>query len=365
MRLSIVFLSFAVFATSIAVSPVFGQTQLVSENFFPAESEFKELKGIQGEKDLKAPAELAHLEHAAVLREVGLTRFVERSYVLADARALSIEVMTLGDARGAYSLLTLFRGSDIQSGPPGNFFASGPEALVFISGNFCVRIRTGETGDLARRVAVSVSNRIGNRGLTPPTLIRHFPKDSYDPSTVLYILGPQALASFGTSVAGATLKVPPDVEIAQARCTVAGQTGTLTLLSFQTIPLAEEYFNSNVIAARETPAGASIYTRQTGPLVGILEGNFTPQVADKTLGAIKFSYSIKWIFDRNQQRGGTIWGVPVKVLGTVVRSLLFTMLLCLASIVAGTIFAFGRMYVRRRWGRPDDEGYIRLKINEN
>ncbi len=365
MRLLRTLLSVTVFAVSIAGSPLLGQTQLVGESFFPAEAEFKELKAIQGEKDLKEPAGLATIEHAAVFREAGLSRLSERSYVLTDGRTLSIEIMTLGDARGAYSLLTLLRESEIQAGPPGNFFASAPDTLVFVSGDYCVRIRTNETGDLARRVAVSVSNRIGIREPNPPTLIRHFPKDSYDPSSVRYLLGPQALASFGTPSAVANLKIPPDVEIAQARCVVEGQTGTMTLLSFQTIPLAEEYFNS-MGAAPDVPAtAASLYTRQTGPIVGILEGNFTPQVADKTLGSIKFSYSIKWIFDRNQQRSGTIWGVPVKVLGTVVRSIFFTMLLCLMSVVAGTIIAFGRIYIRRRWGRSEDEGYIRLKINEN
>ncbi len=365
MRLFTFLLPFAVIASAITVFPVYSQTQLVGGSFFPAESEFRELKAIHGERDLNTPAELAKLEHGRVLREAGLTRLAERSYVLSDARTLSIEVMTLADARGAYSLLTLLRKADIQAGPPGNYFASAPETLVFVSGDYCVRIRTDEVGELAHRVAVSVSNRIGVREPNLPMLVRHFPRDSYDPATVRYLLGPQALASFGTPVMGGHLRVPPDVEIAQADCAVEGQTGTMTLLSFQTIPLAEEYFGSIGGASGETPSATSLYTRQTGPLVGILEGNFTPQVADKTLGSIRFSYSIKWIFDRNQQRSGTIWGVPVKVLGTVVRSLLFTMLLCLMSVVAGTIIAFGRIYVRRHWGRSDDEGYIRLKINEN
>jgi hypothetical protein len=99
--------------------------------------------------------------------------------------------------------------------------------------------------------------------------------------------------------------------------------------------------------------------------VEILEGNFSPEVADKTLGSIRFLYSVKWIYDRARHQGQTVWGVPVRILGTVVRSLVFTALLCVLSVVAGVMVAAGRVYVRRRLGREDDSGYIRLKINEN
>jgi hypothetical protein len=60
-----------------------------------------------------------------------------------------------------------------------------------------------------------------------------------------------------------------------------------------------------------------------------------------------------------------VWGVPVRILGTVVRSIVFTALLCLASIVLGIIMAFSRLYLRKRLGRTDDDAYIRLKLDEN
>jgi hypothetical protein len=365
MRLPAFLLSLAVLTNALAVYPVFAQTQLVSNSFFPAALEFKELKAIQAERDLKDPAELAKLEHAPVLLEAGIKRYAERTYALADRGSLSIEVMTFADARGAYSMLTLLAKASVHTGPPGNYFCSDADTLVFHLGNYYVRIRSGVAGDLSRRVAISVANRIGDRAPNPPNLVKHFPEQGCDVSSIRYILGPQALASFGAPVAGATLKIPSDVEVAQTECTARGQAGTLTLLSFPTIPLAEEYFNSGAVFDRGTPGSASLYTRQTGPLVSILEGNFTPEAADKTLGTIKFSYSIKWIFDRNSQQNRTIWGVPIKILDTVVRSVLFTVLLCVISIVAGVVLAAGRMFARRRWALTDDDAFIRLKINED
>ncbi|MBZ5495870.1 MAG: hypothetical protein LAP85_05665 [Acidobacteriia bacterium] len=359
------FLPLAVLTGVLAAPSLCAQTQLVSSDHFPAALEFKELKAIQEDKDVADLAALAKLEQGPVYVEAGLNRYAKRTYALADSGNLAVEIMTMADPRGAFSLLTLLAKPQVRPGPPGDFFTSDSGTLLVAVGNYCVRIRSNSPGDLPRRVATSVANRIGRHEPNAPNLIRHFPTKICDLSSIRYFLGSEAMATFGTSVAGTPLKIPADVEAAQALCAAQGQTGTLTLLSFPTIQIAEDYFNSSAISDRGGPRIASLYTRQTGPLVCILEGNFIPQTADETLGSIKFSYAIKWIFDKSRQQGRTIWGVPVRILGTVVRSLLFTVLLCLASIIAGILIAAGRVYVRRRWGRPDDDGYIRLKINED
>ena len=358
MRFSMLLLS-----AILAAGALFGQTQLVSDNFFPAPMEFKELSSVREEREFKVPVQLAALEQGALLIETGLRHYAERSYTLADSGTLSIEVLTFPDARSAYSLLTILSNAPLQPGPPGDFYSAGSESILLISGNRFVRVRSAAV-DLARHVALSVANRIGSSRPDPPSLIKHFPKDSCDPSTARYFLASGALKSFGTPVAGSSLTVPPDVEVAQARCASPGRNGTMTLLHFPTIVLAEEYFDTAAIFPRDPSGSLNIYTRQTGPIVAILEGNFAPDSADKTLGSITFQYSIKWIYDRaNQSR--TIWGVPVRILGTVVHSLVFTALLCLGSIAVGIGLAAGRMYFRKRFGPSESSEFIRLKINED
>src|SRR4030042_3278008 len=155
MRLSILILSFI-----LAAGPLFGQTQLVSDNFFPAPMEFQELSSVREEREFKDPVRLAALEQGALLLETGLRHYAERSYALADAGTLSIEVLTLPDARSAYSLLTIFSNAPLQPGPPGGFYSAGSESILLTSGNRFVRVRSA-AGDLARRVALSVANRIG------------------------------------------------------------------------------------------------------------------------------------------------------------------------------------------------------------
>ncbi len=358
----------AVALASVAIliaAPLAAQVQYVNDGFFPAALEFKEIKSVQAERDLKNTAELAKLEYGPAFVEAGLLRYGERTYALSDTGSLSISIYTFGDGRAAYSALTLLAKSAIQTGPPGDFVAREGESLFFASGSNCVQIRSSSAGDLPRRVATSIANRIGNHESKAPSLIRHLPAGSCDPASIRYFVGPRALEYFGTRIAGENLAIPGDVEVVQAHCTVQDRTGTYSLLSFPTIQMAEEYFNSASLLNRDVSGKTGLFTRQTGPLVGILEGNFPAEAADKTLGLLKFSYAVKWIYEKNKP-GQLIWGVPVRILGTVVRSIMFTALLCVLSIMAGVMIAAGRVYVRRRWPRlAENDSYIRLKLDED
>ena len=63
-------------------------------------------------------------------------------------------------------------------------------------------------------------------------------------------------------------------------------------------------------------------------------------------------------------------GIPVGILGTVVRSLVLTGLLCGLSIIAGAGIATFRLLLRKYapnnyLDRPERTEIIRLKIDEN
>ncbi len=349
---------------SFPVSALLGQTQLVGSHF-PAEMEFQELKSVVNEREIGSESELAKLENGRLMLEAGLRRYRKRTYDLAAGGRAAVEILTMADARGAYSLLSLLRTTGMQNGPPGDLYALDKGSLVFSSGKYYVRIGDVQSTEFQRRLALSVGNRSGASEGKLPSLVGHIPGAECDPFSARYFLGPLALGAFGASVAGTALKLPSGTEVLQAKCGPSGSQGTITLLSFPTIQLAEEYFESGSVFPRAGGTSPNVYTRQTGPLVGILEGNFAPGAADKVLGSIKFDYSVKWIFDRNNQQNRMIWGVPMSILGTVVRSLVFTALLCLISIAVGILLAAGKVYTRRRWGRSDDDYFIRLKIHEN
>jgi hypothetical protein len=100
--------------------------------------------------------------------------------------------------------------------------------------------------------------------------------------------------------------------------------------------------------------------------VAVLEGTFDPASANKLLSLIKFSYSIRWIYDKGH-KSTIIWGVPAGILGTVVKSLLFVVLLCALSIVAGVGFAVFRVVLRgfapkNFLDRPERTEITRLRL---
>jgi hypothetical protein len=229
-----------------------------------------------------------------------------------------------------------------------------------------VRITEGGNGELSRKVAASVSNRIGQRETALPQLITHFPKNGYDPSSLRYFLGPISYDLF-KSPQGKKLNFEPGMEIAEANYSLNNQTGTLALINFPTHELAEGY--QEQLENSDQNRG-SMYVKRAGPLLGVLTGGFDPPTADSVLNSIQFSYAIKWIYDKNNSRSSrTVWGVPMPILGTVVRSILLVGILCGFSLLAGAGFGFFRVWLRNYapqnyFDRPERTEMTRLKINE-
>ena len=343
-----------------AVSAATAQVELVSENYFPAEFEFQELQKISSEQTIEDPARLSKVDGGRLFSDVGFRKYEKRIYSAGTSGSVSIEIVSLLDFRAAYSLLTLLREDNIKEGPPGDAYTMTPGGIRFAHGKEWVRIQgNGVPEDLPRRIAVSVSNRIGSRRPKPPSLVARLPKTGYDASTLRYYPGIEAFKSYSGRVPE-QFRYDSDFEIAQARYSANNQTGTLSLLSFPTSEVAEEYFNG-----LESTESSKVYTKRAGPLVGILEGKFDPGTAEKILDGIQFSYSIRWI--ENPQKPATVWGIPAGILGTVVKSLLFVVILCGVSILLGIAFAALRVALRvyapnHSPDRPDRTEITRLKM---
>jgi hypothetical protein len=285
---------------------------------------------------------------------------------VANSGSLSIEAVTLEDSRAAFSLLTLLRDSSIQSGPPGDAFTTTQDGIRFAQGREWVRIQgQGTTEDLVKRVAISVSHRIGSGRQAPPSLVSHFPKLGYDASSLRYFTGSKCYESYSGAMADRYLKFRSDMEIAQARYSLENQSGMLSLLSFPTTQVAEEYFAELAGPKSAQKNGPGVYAKRAGPIVALLEGSFDPGPADKILSPLKFSYSIRWIYEKRKPT--TIWGVPAGILGTVVKSLLFVALLCVASVATGVVLAVFRWMLRQYvpnnfLDRPERTEITRLRL---
>ena len=348
------------------------QTELVREHYFPAELEFRELAAVKNEQSTDDLSAVREFREPRLLAEAGFQNYRSRVYRTEPDGSLTIEVIRLRDAKAAYSLLTLLGGSVLSPGPPGDLVATEPSAVLFAQGRFLVRVLADRASDLPRRVAVSVANRIGVHE-PAPHMVSRFPGRGLEPQSVRYFLGPESLGAYAYSGTVKRIELPPDVEVAQARYRIDGAEGTLALVGFPTSQLAQDYYE-RLFQARGSRAAwidrPGLYLKRSGPLVGILEGSFAPPQADRILASVEFTYSIQWIYDKRQHGPRTVWGIPMGILGTVVRSLVFTGLLCVVSTLSGLLIAVTRVLMRRYapgnpLDRPERTEIIRLKLNEN
>lgn len=356
-----------IFTLLLAAANTTAQVELVSDNYFPADSEFQELKSVSSDESFTEAARLAKVADSSLFPDVGFEKYARRIYSAANTGSLSIEVVTLKDSRAAYSLLTLLRKSDVKAGPPGDAFTASAGDLRFANGRRWVRIEgTNVSDDLLRRVARSVSNRINPERKRAPSIISHLPKLGLDSSSLRYFVGAQSFEIYSSASRTGPLKFSSEMEVAQARYSAGTQTGVLSLVSFPTSQVADDYYDAINGASSPQPTAARTYAKKAGPLVAILEGNFDPGSADKILGALKYSYSVRWIAEKRDQPK-MIWGVPAGIMGTVVKSLLFVILLCFVSMLAGAGIALLRFIFRARAIRsgidPSEKDEItRLKL---
>jgi hypothetical protein len=339
-----------VFIFILAAIPVPAQIELVSDSFFPAEFEFPALQKIASEKQYEDPVSLSKIPDGKLIADVGFRKYDSRVYSLGNSGSLSIEVLALQDGRAAYSLLTLLRDSAMQDGPPGDAFSKTADGIRFAQGKRWVRIQgRGASEDLVRRVAVSISNRMGQRRSKPPSLVSYLPRKGYEAASLRYYPGMKAFEAFAGSSASLPFRINPDMEIAQAHYGLDNFAGTLYLLSFPTPEIAEEYYSGLTGQGTPRPPDHRTYLKRAGAVVGILDGSFDPGTAEKILGAFKpdQNYSVQWVYEK-ANRPKTVWGVPVAILSTVVKSLFFVVVLCGISIIAGFAVAYLRVAIRRK-----------------
>jgi hypothetical protein len=345
-----------------AAPVVTAQIELVSGDYFPADLEFTELQKIISEENFEDPSLLAKIEEGGLIADVGFSHYAKRVYSTVNSHPVSIEIATLLDSRAAFSLLTLLRTTVIQEDFPGDSHSTTTDGILFCQGKKWVRIQgRGTPENLLKRIAISVSNRIGPRRLKPPSLVSHFPKQGFNLSSLRYYPGVKAYQSYSARLGNRTLSLPEDAEIAQAGYSLDSRTGILTLFSFPTAEVAEEY-----IEGLAGQAGKRLYLKRAGPIVGVLEGPFEPGTADRVLSSIRYSYSVQWVYEKSG-KPKTAWGVPAGILTTVVKSLFFVVIIFGISILVGIGYAAFRVMLKRRASKqspdqPDETEITHLRM---
>jgi len=361
---------FALIYVLALVGTLSAQTQAPSgfSDFFPEAAEIDASSRTFG-PGFEDAVGLAKVTNGKLVSDVGFVRYERADY--SGTSPLSIEVFTLLDSHAAYSLLTLLRENQIQSGPPGDAFTAENDGFLFARGRFFVRIiGKGAPKEMLEKSATAVSAKTEPlSGGGQPGLFDYFPVDGYDASSLRYFPSQDAYKTWTKGKIPEYIDTNYDMEIAMARYFVGNRSGTVSLLKFPTPELAEEYYDELAASVSAIPAGLSIYARRAGPLVACLEGNFDPVSAYSLLSEVKFSYSLHWI-DEDGKSAGVVWGIPSIILRAVVHSLIFSLIAGVASILIGLVIGVGRFMLReyndKRSPRPleEDPYYIRLNLRK-
>jgi hypothetical protein len=350
----------------IVIFPAPGQSAVNPINYFPDENELGNMLHLSLNSEFEDSAKLSKVSDGKLISDVGFLKYISHTYSAKNS-SLMMEVVELVDARAAYSLLTLLRKAPIQNGQPGDAHAMASDSICFAQGRRFVRINSRDLPkEIQEKAAAAASKRLGTEHGEPPSLISHLPKPGYDASSLRYFPAISAYGNYVKSSASACINTKYDMEIAQARYFVNSRSGIISLLKFPTPELAEEYYAALAIPASSQLDGLTVYVKRAGPLIACLEGNFDPQSADKLLNSVKFSYSVRWVFDKANNTK-IIWGIPLGVLGAVVNSLFFVAILCVVSMLIGAIVAVVRFYLRTSSSKhstgDEEETYIsRLRL---
>jgi hypothetical protein len=336
------FISIVIFFTSVAAA----QAKLSSDNYFPSANEVGEFEIISSDLSIDDPSRLSQLANGTLISDVGFRKYARRTYSLA-SRSLSIEVIELMDMKAAYSLLTLLGNSNIQHAPPGDEHSLIADGVQFAQRNFYISIRgRGVSEELVKRIASSVSSRIGPLQTKRPELISHFPKAGYDASTLKYFPGFKAFETYAKDLPAWIKSCGQDMEIAQAKYSVNNQTGELSILSFPTNQMAEACYSK---LANHT---GTFHIKTTGPLVSVLEGPIDQGSAARLLDSIRYQYSVQWVYEKKEAKPANIFGLPIDIVGKLVtKSLFLVVVIALLSIGAGLMVAVFRFRVRSRMSK--------------
>jgi len=329
-----------------ATIPVYAQVEFVTDNYFPADQEFIELQSIISEKLFSDPALLSKIDNGQLIADVGFKDYAQQEYAVRDSGRVLIEIVTLIDYRAAFSLLSLLRSSNIHEDAFGDAYTVMPGNILFCHGKRWVRIYGPNISEaLLRRIATSVSNRMGVPRRKFPSLISYLPEDGLQPDSLKYFPGIKTFETFHSSSSEGSLAHRFEMEIARAHYTGVNVSGKLSLLKFPTTDLAEDYF-SYLSSPEFDATGDRTFFNMSGPLLSVLEGSFHSKVARKILDSIQYGYSVQWIRD-NQAQHTIVWGIPVHILNVTVYSFFLVLMLCTFSILTGGVFGSLRLLLRR------------------
>jgi hypothetical protein len=314
--------------------------------------------------------------NAEALKEYDFTDGALASYKRS-GETLSLRALRFRDASGAFGAYSFYRQNGWPKEEIGAGAASNHNRVLFWVGNTLVDANFSSIGPMSgaelRELAGMLPPLDGPRAVPPP-ILGELPKDSLDPQTTHYALGPTGYAGAGGVLPASVVGFDRGAEAVTANYLLRSNPATLTIIDYPTPQMAaaqetriRDYIKAGSKAVPAWPKplvdsdAASLEVRRSGPLVAIVSGDAIPDESHKLLAMVHYESEITSI---PQQTESEVQKTSQLLIGIVTLVIIGAS----AAILLGFFLGGGRALYRMARGKPVSSVYetefIRIDLRE-
>ena len=290
---------------------------------------------------------------------------------------LSLRALRFHDASGAYGAYSFYRQNGWPKEEIGAGATSNHNRVLFWVGNTVVDANFSRIGPMSgaelRELAGQLPLPDGTRAMAPP-ILSELPKDSLDPQTTHYALGPAGYTGAGGVLPPELVGFDHGAEAVTANYSLRSNPATLTLIDYPTPQMAaaqESKIRAYIKAGSQAlPAWpkplvdsdqASLEVRRSGPLVAIVSGDAIPEESHKLLATVHYESDITSIPQPTESEVAKTGRLLIGIVTLVIIG-------ASAAILLGFFLGGGRALYRIARGKPVssvyDMEFIHLDLRE-
>jgi hypothetical protein len=238
--------------------------------------------------------------------------------------------------------------------------ASNNSRILFYKGNLLVDVTLEQVTAMSaadlRALADGLPRPKGNIA-TLPILPTNLPKQSYQPHSARYMVGPLAMDRLGVPIPANIVDFGKGPEVALGKYRSSTGDANLVLISYPTPQIARERMAA--MQAANLPGGP-FYFKRSGPFVVAVNGNIPADEAQSLLASVNYDADVTW----NQPTKLNPRDLPANL---IIGIIILIGILLLLSIILG--LAFGgvrviakRLFPNRVFDRSEDIEIIQLNL---
>ena len=298
----------------------------------------------------------------ALLKEYGFTDIESATYVRDDGRKLSIKAARFNDASGAYGAFTYYRMPQMIVEKIGDQGVSLNERVLFLRGNILVdavfaKLSAMSAAEL-RELATVLPPPPGSAA-NPPNLPSYLPRQSLEPNSIKYVLGPIALSKLNAPLAPDLVDFAAGAEVVLGNYNSSGGEATLAVISYPTPQIAAEHLRRMDAARAQSP----LLDRRSGPIVAVATGPFSQSEAKSLLASVNYDADVTWNENTHFTKRDNLANLLVNII--ILCGIILGFALVAGLAFGGLRVLAKRMLPERGFARGSDMEFISLHLSQN